>query len=173
MTCSCPGYAVLVVLSVVIVMGAGVCYRTRAYRNRPRTAGEVGFVARPSVIAARDWGPKPKLFDAYLHPPRETPESDWDAMTVRAGCILFAFPLLILRMKPISVTRGALDASGVSTMARVAIMIRMPSLEPFVPPETLDDDERQLPHLEIGQSDLSVLLTSPEADEAASKKKGS
>jgi hypothetical protein len=76
-------------------------------------------------------------------------------------------------MKPISVTRGALDASGVSTMARVAIMIRMPSLEPFVPPEPLDDDERQLPHLEIGQSDLSVLLTSPEADEAASKKKGS
>jgi len=152
-------YAVLVVLSVVVIMGAGVCYRTRAYQQRrTHPAGGTGF-ATPTVVAVHDWGPKPNLFDVYLHAPREKPVSDWD------------------EMMPVSVTRGALDTSS---MARVSIMIKMPIPELFVEQEPLPDDEQHLPHLEIGLSDVGILLTdakalrsSSESDGEASKKIGS
>jgi len=151
-------YAVLVVLLVVVVMGAGVCYRTRSYQRRGRTIGMDPTFVTPSAVA-RDWGPKPDLFDVYLRAPKEKPESEWE------------------EMMPISVTRGALDASGASSLARVSIIIKMP-LEPHVAPEPLpDDDEQELPYLEIGLSNVGVLLTNANAlrssSESDGKKKGS
>ncbi|KAF8151846.1 hypothetical protein K438DRAFT_1943465 [Mycena galopus ATCC 62051] len=134
-------YAILVVLSVVAILGGGLYYRTHAYRYRHHPHGprdtEAALVV-PSV--ARDWGPKPKLFDVYLDEAREKPEADWDEIT------------------PISVTRGVLDASGASSLARVTIMIRMPLPKPTMVREPLTDDENPLPPLEIGQSDVNVPL---------------
>ncbi|KAF7369333.1 Polyketide beta-ketoacyl-synthase [Mycena venus] len=145
-------YAVLVVLTVVVIMGAGVCYRTRSYQRRAlRPGGEVIRITPSAMVPPRDWGPTPKLFDVYLHPPRkDKPESDWD------------------EMMPISVTRGTLDASGASSMARVSIMLRMPLPEPYLPqalepPPDDDDEQHPLPHLEIGLSDVGVLLTDAKA----------
>ncbi|KAJ6564467.1 hypothetical protein B0H19DRAFT_1141165 [Mycena capillaripes] len=156
-------YAVLVVLSVVVVMGAGVCYRTRVYQRRMGTlAGPNTMPVRiVPTVAIRDWGPKPKLFDVYLHAPREKPESDWD------------------EMMPVSVARGALDASGTSSLARIFIIISMPFSEPFMAEDPVPDDERHLPHLEMGLSEVAVLLTDPkalrsssESDQLTSKKDG-
>ncbi|KAJ7182997.1 hypothetical protein C8R43DRAFT_941082 [Mycena crocata] len=153
-------YAVLVVLSVVVIMGAAVCYRTRVYQRRMRHLN--ADLPRPIISpAARDWGPPPELFDVCLDPPKERPESDWD------------------EIMPISATRGGLDSSGASSMARICVMINMPSPRPFAPQHTVPDDERYLPYAEIGLSDVDVLLdvkglrTSSESDGAASKKKGS
>ena len=86
-TCLCPpfaGYAVLVVLSVVVIMGAGVCYRTRVYQRRMYALAG-GFQPRHALApsAAPDWGPKPTLFDVHL---RETPPVEWDAIMARVLC---------------------------------------------------------------------------------------
>ncbi|KAJ7757254.1 hypothetical protein DFH07DRAFT_819678 [Mycena maculata] len=149
-------YAVLVVLCVVVVMGAGVCYRTRVYRRNMTLLPEVGL--RPTASTPRDWGPKPNLFDVYLRPPKEKkPESDWEDIM------------------PISVTR---DGHSVSSTARVSVMISMPSSQPFVAPDLMpDDDERYLPYIEFGVSDVDSTLTdvdalrpSSDSDEATSKK---
>ncbi|KAJ7677724.1 hypothetical protein DFH06DRAFT_1167023 [Mycena polygramma] len=150
-------YAVLVVLSVVVIMGAGVCYRTRAYRRNGSPVGGEAVPTAPSVVAARDWGPKPVLFDAYLRPPREKPESEWDAMM------------------PISVAREPVHASGTSSLARVSVMISMPFSKPFEPPESQPDDEHYPPHVEIGLSEIQALLNMSALrydGQAASQKNG-
>jgi hypothetical protein len=75
-----------VVLSVVVLMGAGVCYRTRVYQQRrgmQTLAGGAIHVGTRASALAPDWGPKPTLFDLYVQAPREKPESDWDEMMVR------------------------------------------------------------------------------------------
>ncbi|KAJ6481440.1 hypothetical protein C8R47DRAFT_1073805 [Mycena vitilis] len=133
-------YAVLVVLSVVVIMGAGVCYRTRAYRRNGSPVGGEPVPTARSVVAPRDWGPKPVLFDAHLRPPSEKSESDWD------------------QMMPISVARGPVGASGTSSVAQVSMMISMPFAEPFDPPEVLSDDEHYPPNVEIGISEMQALL---------------
>ncbi|KAJ7028817.1 hypothetical protein C8F04DRAFT_1118121 [Mycena alexandri] len=132
-------YAVLVVLSVVVVMGAGICYRTRVYQRRMHTLA-ANAPRRVGPPIAHEWGPKPVFFDMHLDMPKEKPESDWD------------------EMMPISVARGALDASGASSLARISIMISMPFSGTFEAPEPLGDDERYPPHVEIGLSDIAVLL---------------
>ncbi|KAJ7488900.1 hypothetical protein FB451DRAFT_1223214 [Mycena latifolia] len=148
-------YAVLIVMCVVVIMGAGVCYRTRVYQRRMRHfAVTNGLPATPS--AAHDWGPPPSLFDVYLDPPSDKRESEW-------GDIM-----------PISITRGGFDARGTSS---IAVMINMP-FSPFTPPGPLPNDGRYLPHLDIGLSDVDVRLTHEEAlrsssESAGSKKKGS
>lgn len=72
------------VLSVVVIMGAGVCYRTRVYQRR-MYALSGGFPPRHALVPspAPDLGPKPTLFDVHL---RETPPLDWDAIMARVHC---------------------------------------------------------------------------------------
>ncbi|KAJ6527890.1 hypothetical protein DFH09DRAFT_1186365 [Mycena vulgaris] len=145
-------YAVLVVLCVVVIMAAGVCYRTRIYQRRMREFAAANGPRHPPS-ATHDWGPKPRLFDVYLHTPSEKPEVEWD------------------HIMPISLTRAA-------SMAQTSVMICMPFSRPFVPPEPVPDDERYLPALELGLSDidlpsLDALRSSSESDGAASKQKGS
>ncbi|KAF7377294.1 Polyketide beta-ketoacyl-synthase [Mycena sanguinolenta] len=156
MTSSAFRYAVLVVLSVVIIMGASMYYRTHAYRrHHPHiqiVVREAGLAA-PSV-AAHDWGPKPKLFDVYLGAAREKPESEWD------------------EIRPISVTPDAVDSSGASSLARICLMIQMPLSRPLKAREALPDDEARLPHLEIGQSDVNVLLKDVKSLRSSSDEKG-
>ncbi|KAJ7176901.1 hypothetical protein C8R46DRAFT_1077658 [Mycena filopes] len=143
-------YAVLVVLSVVAVMGAGICYRTRVYQRRMHTLAGTPPGARGRIGAASaalpdpEWGPKPVLFDVYLDAPREKVGSDWDEMM----------------SMPISVARGALDASGASSLARIATMISMPFttfIMPDLGPDD-DDEERYPPYVELGLADVAVLL---------------
>ncbi|KAJ7689345.1 hypothetical protein B0H17DRAFT_1331856 [Mycena rosella] len=136
-------YAVLIVMCVVVIMAAGVCYRTRVYQRRMRhfAATHPGF--QPAAAAARDWGPAPRLFDVYLQPPSEKRDAEWGDLM------------------PISITRGGLDSSGASSTAHVSTMISMP----FSQPHPVPDDERPLPHLEIGLSDVDARL----ADENAGR----
>ncbi|KAJ7131331.1 hypothetical protein C8R44DRAFT_774673 [Mycena epipterygia] len=149
-------YAVLIVLCVVVVLSAGVCYRTRAYRRRGVGTGFGG--PQPTSSAAHDWGPKPSLFDVYLDPPSEKRESSWEDIM------------------PVSATRGGLDASGASALARISVMISMPFSGPFKAPEPLPDDEMFLPYLEMGLSDADVLLMDDDVlrsdSNEGSKKKG-
>ncbi|KAJ7058038.1 hypothetical protein C8F01DRAFT_305082 [Mycena amicta] len=139
-------YAVLVVLTVVVILGAGVCYRTRVTQRRMFALH--GGLPVPIAASPREWGPKPSLFDAYIQEPQPSPTekarlasmmTEWDSMT------------------PISVARGKLDASGASSMARISIMICMPFSEPFTN-ESLPEDERYPPHLEFGHTDVRVAL---------------
>jgi len=157
MTSSAFRYAVLVVLSVVIIMGASLYYRTHAHRrHHPHIhviVREPGLAA--PLAAAHDWGPKPKLFDVYLHTVKETPESDWDEIA------------------PISVTPGAVDSSGASSLARISLMIQMPLSRPLKARDSPADDEARLPHLEIGQSNVNVLLKDVKALRSSSDEKGS
>ncbi|KAJ7223135.1 hypothetical protein GGX14DRAFT_426928 [Mycena pura] len=155
-------YAVLVVLSVVVIMGAGVCYRTRVYQRRMYALAG-GFPPRHPLAPspAPDWGPKPTLFDVYL---RETPPVEWDAIM------------------PVSVARGDLDASGASSLARISVLISMPSPSPSPgssaeSTSSIPDDECEQ-YLEFGLSDMHVLLSaktlalrsSSESDEASNTK---
>ncbi|KAJ7256185.1 hypothetical protein B0H12DRAFT_1112725 [Mycena haematopus] len=154
MTSSAFRYAVLVVLSVIVIMGAGLYYRTHAYRRQSQIVRAAVAEDGLHESAPRDWGPKPKLFAVYLDAAREKQELDWDEIT------------------PISLTRGAVDASGVSSLARVSLMIQMP-LSPAMAREPLPGDEGRLPHLEIGRSDVNVVLKDVEALKSSSDEKGS
>lgn len=79
-------------------------------------------------------------------------------------------------VKPVSATRGGLDASGASALARISVMISMPFSGPFKAPEPLPDDEMYLPYLEMGLSDADVLLMDEDVlrsdSNEGSKKKG-
>lgn len=91
-------------------------------------------------------------------------------------CQRVTFTHLIFPMEPVSLMRGGHDGSA--SIAQISVMISMPSSQPFVPPEPIPDDERYMPHLEFGFSDVDVPL--PDADalrsssesDAGAKKKG-
>lgn len=176
----------LVVLAVVVVMGAGVCYRTRVYRRQMHhlagTPGAHGHITVRAASPPRDWGPKPNLFDVYLRPPNTNTntnekkmEADWEDVMVRylnsldndISSSFLASPYLYCLVKPVSLTRsrGGLDPKSPPSLTRVSVMISMPSSQPFLGPDHLDlmpDDERHLPHVEFGLSDIDLLL--PDAD---------
>ncbi|KAJ7434925.1 hypothetical protein B0H11DRAFT_2116070 [Mycena galericulata] len=158
-------YAVLVVLAVVVIMGAGVCYRTRVYRrqiNQMAMAGGRGPIL-PTVTTAPDWGPKPRLFDVYLRPPHGSlnekekiaEDGSWEDMM------------------PISLTRGAAPSPSI---AHISVMISMPSKQPFAPPDPTPDDERNIPYVEFGMAEVAgsqtdVLLRSSSESESGVKPK--
>ncbi|KAJ7100905.1 hypothetical protein B0H15DRAFT_817640 [Mycena belliarum] len=150
-------YAVLIVLCVVVVMGAGVCYRTRVYQRRMHALAAANG-GQPAQVTPRDWGPAPRLVDVYLHPPSEKHEAEWG------------------EIMPVSVKRAGLDASGVSSIAHIAVMIGMPFSQfgALGAQSPLPDEERQLPHLELGLFEADVRLTdghlSPDSAGTAPKK---
>ncbi|KAJ7461226.1 hypothetical protein FB451DRAFT_1269262, partial [Mycena latifolia] len=138
-------YAVLVVICALVTMAGCLCCcccHTRIHYQRYIQ----DFVPEE---AAYDWGPTPSLFDVYLNPLNEKSEMTWRNIV------------------PISVAQGDLDATGASSMAQISVMIRMPSPQPFIAPDPLPDDERYLPFMEIGLSNVDMLL---ENLTAASKK---
>ncbi|KAJ7620268.1 hypothetical protein FB45DRAFT_929850 [Roridomyces roridus] len=149
-------YAVLVVLLIVVVMAAGVCYRTRLYR-RQILAMHPGL---PTVGlaggTAHDWGPKPKLFDVFLRPPG----SDIGAVVnEKRGAAEGEYSWE--DVMPISLTRGGATPNLSSSLAQVSVMISMPSSRPLwlsAHTPLPDDDENDLPHIEFGLADLPLLL---------------
>ncbi|KAJ6626174.1 hypothetical protein B0H10DRAFT_2185838 [Mycena sp. CBHHK59/15] len=100
-------YAVLVVLCVVCVFGAGVCYRTRVYQRHQRAGASI-VVTTVLRQPPPDWGPRPGLYDVYLERGDLYLESggekeqekegrrEWDDMLVR----LLPHPLLFLSFSP-------------------------------------------------------------------------
>ncbi|KAF7320953.1 Polyketide beta-ketoacyl-synthase [Mycena chlorophos] len=140
-------YAILAVLCVVLVVGALICYRTRITQRRLALLhANLPVRGRDNK---RDWGPPPVLFDAYIEdppPPWPSPPRrlvEWDSMM------------------PISVGRDELDPSGVSARAHVSTMICMPFAaeeRPAPSSEPIPDDDRYLPHLEIGYIDVQAPL---------------
>ncbi|KAF7297300.1 Polyketide beta-ketoacyl-synthase [Mycena indigotica] len=120
-------YAVLIVLSVVVILGACICYRTRVSQRRLRAL--TGTLPPRGLVSPLALGQKPVLYHAYIQEPPEKPR-EWDSLM------------------PVSVTRA-------SSTARISLMICMPFSTPFAN-QSLPDDERHPPHIEIGYMDVAL-----------------
>ncbi|KAJ7289458.1 hypothetical protein C8J57DRAFT_1493896 [Mycena rebaudengoi] len=148
MTAPAFRYAVLIVLCIVLVLGAGACYRTRIYQNRIRTALAL-LPPEQRLPAQQQWlrvpDPyagvvPPRLVDVYLGAEEKGDYAEEKASEHWADIV------------PLATTRVD-DTPG---MAQVAVLVRMPAVHAETPPDD-DDVYAPPPDLHIGVARAPVV----------------